>query len=70
MTKVNALGYLERNPTLNLHSAHYKGKDWWIIKYRYGNGNKTSGTIKLGIVFFNKNWVGKKIRIKIEEVKK
>ena len=66
MTKVNALGYLERNPTLNSHSAHYKGKDWWIIKY----GHKTSGTIKLGIVFFNKNWVGKKIRIKIEEVKK
>jgi len=70
MTRVNDKGYIERNPHPykggRLGRVAYKGRDWWIIKYR----NKTSGTIDFGKIIFNKKWVGKRIRIKIEEVKK
>lgn len=41
-------------------------RNWWLIKYQNNSGNH--GVINLGTVSIPKQFVGKRIRFKIEEV--
>ena len=41
-------------------------RDWYLIKY---NSTGSGGNLNLGQVYFPKKFIGKKIRIKVEDLK-
>ncbi len=68
MPRVNKQGYIERKGP-----GKYRGKgyginiwrNWWLIKYQHVN----SGKVSLGQVYLPKEYIGKKVRFKIEIMK-
>lgn len=65
MTYINEAGYLERktNSKKNPHSqATYR--NWWLIKAT----ERGMGYLTIRGIYFPKEWVGKRVRFKIEEV--
>ncbi len=67
MSRVNEYGFLERTNggQHSLKAGRSIIRDWWLVKF----GNVTSrGRVDLGVVSLPKEYVGKRIRFKIEIV--
>lgn len=58
MVIVNNKGYLERT----------NGRNWWLVKHGYGNTGRSRGFLQLWAISFPLEYVGRKIRIKVEVV--
>lgn len=57
MTTVNKIGYLTRNKKTN-------PRNWWLVKHHLGRTN--TGSISLNTITFPKQYIGKKVRFKVE----
>jgi hypothetical protein len=60
-------GYLARPEPGAYTRGRYGGelvlRDWWLVKQ-----NATRGYARLGLVYFPKEFIGKKVRFKVEVV--
>jgi len=67
--RLNDEGYIERRSRGNAHSSgnrrikRHAWYDWWFIKWNYTGD---SGNLHLTNISLPSNYVGKKIKIKIE----
>ena len=64
MVRVRKDGWLERvyaKKSIGVHGKNIRPRDWWIVKHSNGNDGRLSFKMP-------KEWIGKKVRIKIEEV--
>ena len=68
MPRVNDQGYVEIIKDNALRSGRYNSKsivrNWWLVKYM-----NTCGILRLNNIYFPKKWIGKRVRLKIEEIK-
>jgi len=60
MARLNSKGYVERS----LKKKGRPGSEVYVVRRNCG-----SGLISISFIRFNKSWIGKKVRIKISEVK-
>lgn len=63
--KVNEKGYIVRQKK----RTYYRGisRDWFMVKH---NANSIVGIVHIKDVLFPKKYIGKKVRFKVEMVKK
>ena len=59
MPRINNLGYLERK-----NNKETPTRNWWLVKY----GKRKEGIIPMKNIYAPKEYIGKKVRIKIELV--
>ncbi len=66
---VNEKGYVVSTRTNNVYKKNKidtrKGskRDWWLVKNQYGDSR---GSIELSRIYFPKEYIGKRIKIKVE----
>lgn len=67
MARVNSQGYVEvsRGPTLSSGRKERSWKNWFFVKWVQNDRN--TGRLKLDIIL-PERYVGKKVRLKVEEV--
>jgi hypothetical protein len=69
MSYMNSKGYVNRKHGPGVAKAkERKVCSWWIVQSK-GRDNTLCGTISIGQIHFPKRLVGKRVRIKIEEVR-
>ena len=74
MARVNEEGYIERRTAGKNHQSRKKGgrviwRDWWLIKHSVKGNKRSYGLFVIGSIALPKNYIGKKIRLKVEIVK-
>lgn len=65
MARVNNLGYVERTTGAGKNpKCKSTSRDWYLIKY--GGTRSKNGNLVIGSIVFPEQYVGKRIRLKIE----
>jgi len=73
MARINKEGYLERKRVGNRGKSKSKiwdkkkWRDWWLVK---SNNTGSRGVINLTTIMLPKEYIGKKIKIKFEIIKR